>query len=198
MFRAVGVMNGWLPWVWGVAGVVGVAVGCGDTTRQDSGWTGTPRASAPADGRIAATVQLDGGRAGAGAGGNTLDGDDEERDFEICPYGEEILDTLCYFQVVDAGVLAAGGAGGAAAKPCHIPIEPKPVPDYYRIFVYVDCQLIAQMQFPREGDSPEFWQFDDPNAPAAIVLSEPLCLRLREDGFERVDVLYGCNVFRIF
>jgi hypothetical protein len=174
-----------------VVGVVSAGANCGDTTYDDARLRGSDRPAPPSGARIAATVQISGG---------PIDAGDEQADAARCPYDMEVLEYICEWQSFQPAALAfvgAGGQGGSSGETCLIPIEPELVRSYNGISVYLDCELVPYILWPDEEDPVEFWQFDDPSAPEAIALSGPLCARLRQEGFEQLDVLYPCVVYPI-
>lgn len=75
-------------------------------------------------------------------------------------------------------------------RSCNIPLtEPPSNPKL--VNVAIDCTVVPQMSDDGSG-----WHFDDPDAPAALILDGPVCDHLQTDGAQRVDVLYGCSTVR--
>jgi len=98
-----------------------------------------------------------------------------------------------YFQVS-----AAGGAQELAdtlalvlselRRDCAVPI-PGDIQNPNLVNVTADCEVI-----PR-GDgatSWSHWQFDDDEQPSQFLLAGPICDSIRDEGVERLDVVYGC------
>jgi hypothetical protein len=115
----------------------------------------------------------------------------------------EGLDPSCAIQVVlptpgAAGAAGAGGAPGAAgaagaawAALCTIPLE---FEDFNpnEVNLAVDCEVIPYCN-PDDDATVECWQYVDVASPTAIVLSKPLCARITEEGFARIDIVLGCG-----
>ena len=116
-----------------------------------------------------------------------------EPDPQLCPAWEDEIDwdSVCHWQTLEP---PPPDSGRAPIAPCEIPcmaflLNPN------EVTVYVDCKWIPMG--PSGNDAVECWWYDSLNDPQAIVLSEPVCSQLQEDGFERIDVLYGCVVYNI-
>jgi hypothetical protein len=68
---------------------------------------------------------------------------------------------------------------------CEIPVVFE-VPDPNLCMLTVDCEHI--LYYGSNTQVTESWEFDDPDSPTTIVLSDALCIRLVQDGFERIDL----------
>ena len=55
--------------------------------------------------------------------------------------------------------------------------------------VAIDCEVL-----PKEGQSG--WQYDDPDAPASLLIGGPACDDIKAHGARRIDVVYGCTTIR--
>jgi len=73
-------------------------------------------------------------------------------------------------------------------RSCEIALtEPPAQPSL--VNVAIDCEVL-----PKEGESG--WQYDDPEAPASLVIRGPACDDIKAYGARRVDVVYGCTTIR--
>jgi hypothetical protein len=61
--------------------------------------------------------------------------------------------------------------------------------------VHVASHLRGRYPFTGVGfrADQECWQYDDADSPTAIVLSDPLCARITEEGFTSIHILAGCG-----
>jgi hypothetical protein len=147
----------------------------------------------------------DGGtRSGGGAAGELPSVDDDvyivgDGEPPPCPGFDPYQDPHCGWQIIlpsgvdfgrEVGAGGAGGAGGAAgggggpASVCEIPLAFEvSVPN--ACILAVDCELLPKGPNTQGVES---WDFDDRDAPAAIVLSDALCSRLVQEGFGRIDL----------
>ena len=120
-------------------------------------------------------VQLDAGAAGTAAGPPPCE-------------NIEGLANQCPHQVA---LPTAGAGGGLSAPSCVIQLE---FEDFNpnMVNVAVDCGLIPHCASDYDATD-ECWQYDDPDQPTAIVLSEALCARVTDEGFTRIDIVAGCG-----
>jgi hypothetical protein len=74
---------------------------------------------------------------------------------------------------------------------CELPLTTTP-PNKDQVNVAVDCSAVPK----NDDDTVSGWGFDDPDAPTSVILHGPICEALRENGAERVDVVFGCPSIR--
>jgi hypothetical protein len=196
-----------LPWLWAVAGVVGVATGCGGQVGEDgaSGGTGNPAiasgpdgpdATEPADRGTGSPAIADGpiGRVEITIGPDVPDPVDSEQGPQPCFFWDYsfVSGTVCTWQWYELNSPTAEGTGISS---CEIPFPHADDPREDEVRVYVDCLPVIHIQVPDNVPSGvHYWRFGDLELKTAIVFSESLCAQLREDRFDRIDVLYGCPV----
>jgi len=185
---------------WAATGLA-FAAGCGGDSDGDTrtGEGGTAGESSSIDGG----GFTDGGTSGEGGtdGGVPpvnenvyIVGDGEP---PTCPGVDPYQSAHCGWQItlpsgvdfgtqVDGGGVAGGGGGPAGV--CEIPVVFE-VPDPSVCLLTVDCEHI--LYYGPNTQVTEWWEFDDSDSPTAIVLSDALCIRLVQDGFERIDLTVG-------
>jgi len=105
-----------------------------------------------------------------------------------CPAMAGLSITGCPWQVV---LPATGAADGGTASPCTIPLTvQRNSPNECN--VAVDCVGLRRCDLYCDAGG-ESWGFDNPYQPTAIVLSDPLCARITDNGFSRIDIFFACS-----
>jgi hypothetical protein len=177
---------------------------CGGQTDSDgSGETATPEAGngaevvAPADGGADTAAASPGSSdaqpdVGSGieeqAAAPVADAAAEAAARAPCPQWEDESARACHWQFY--GTTPPNPAWAAAAS-CGIPTSVQLIPDPNDVNVLVNCQLVPRRT--ADVEALRCWWFDNPYDPHSLVLSQSLCSELAEDGYDRIDVLYGCD-----
>jgi hypothetical protein len=179
-------------WAWAVAGVMGPAAACGGQVKQDSG-SGDAEQSSASDGGTGLEQQST-EEAGSTATSGLDAGEAQAQQPDPCDGFEETIDwgLVCAGYTVEPYPLDATDAG---ATLCELPV------DFFDILngvnpnhlsVYVDCQPLPRCS-PEES-SGDCWWAGTAESPNAIVLSDAVCERVEAGDFERLDLLYECEI----
>ena len=156
--------------------VAGLLVACGGDVAKHHAAGGSAAVATGGSAGDAVVASLGGAGGAAGSPG-----------VEQCPAMLGLGVPNCPWQVV---LPTAGAAGASAAPPCTIPLTVQgESPNECN--VAVDCLLVPQCDLNCDAGA-ESWQYDNPYQPTAIVLGDPLCARITDHGFTRIDIVFGC------
>jgi hypothetical protein len=189
-------MTRWALWLVAVLAPLGAA--CGGLVQEDVGMGSAGAGAGPDSGTdFEVAAQADTEVAGATGRDRGVESATEADAGTLasrrnCPgwEGEIEWEYICYWQLLEP---AGPDDQRAFTATCEIPCSRFLLnPNENR--VHANCQPIPFILGPPDERVPvgDAWWFDNPQAPGVIFLSDALCSRLREDGFQRIDILYAC------